>query len=237
VLVDILVRDDDGKIEIKGGKLQIHTIVLCRTSKEDEFLVVDPSKVSHSSHIVGTGIYDRGFTIIAPKISDIYIPEKDNVGPNPSQFRDCIDIAVKLAFGFEVQEGNAVNALSLSSNEVVLMVSNNPNLDTVALAVVSDVPVRVKQRSDLSLSEIFKKMQELLRQDLDKLKVVDKGKDFSAPYKKVLSDPENIDDKKMFANLFSVHEFLRDYLSEDLNKREEELQGILGNNNAAQDFE
>jgi hypothetical protein len=176
ILLDILKRDDEGKITIdSNNKPEVHTVVLCKTSKTDEYLVIDPNKVSHSSHIAGTGIHDRDFSIMIPKISDIYTGPKDKTGPKVEQFRDCIDIAVKLALSFEAK-GNPIDQDRLDTNEVVQMVSNNADLDKAILKVTGEKAVRIKQRSNTESIKKFHQIEIILDEDIKRLDAIDHGK-------------------------------------------------------------
>ena len=201
IIFDIFVRDDEeGKLVWNKDKPEMHSVVLCRTQDQSKYLVVDPSKVSHSSHTSGSGIHDRDFSIMIPsKMHDIYIGQKGKIGPKSDQFRDCIDIAVKLAFGFEAMQGNSVDPQSLGSHEVVRMVSNNTTLDDQAIELIKTSPVRLKQQSDVDLMTKFRQIEVFLDQDLKGLDVMDKNKaaTLEGKYSTILSKavaPENYRD-------------------------------------------
>ncbi len=231
ILLDILVRDDEGKIIMDSSKKpEVHTIVLCKTPKTNEYLVIDPSKVSHSSHIAGIGIHERDFSIIIPKISDIYTGPKDKIGPKPDQFRDCIDIAVKLAFGFEAMQGNSLDSESLASHEVVQMVSNNPDLDKVAPTFVTDIPLRVKQRSDLKIIKQFYEVEKLLSLDYQLLKVLcSKSRvELESTLKDSIQSQVFSEDRDVLRALFDEHTSLAVQFSQDFDKKVDHVMELIG---------
>lgn len=89
------------------------------------------------------------------KSIQIYKPE-GSIGPNPDQFRDCIDIAAKLAMNFNASPTHydLVNLKkALLACEVVRKVANQIDTDTAD----PKLPIRVKQTSDIVLAEQFYK--------------------------------------------------------------------------------
>ncbi len=130
VLVDIFERKD-GSISIdENGKCKVHTIILYKQfiplynqdktsiiGQKTQFVVIDPTNSDHSKHIEDSANLLRIFgeiTNSAPSIlippSKIYNPppqDQNNnadskVGPEAYKYRDCTDIAIKIAFGLNL---------------------------------------------------------------------------------------------------------------------------------------
>lgn len=170
VLVDIFERKDDGSIVIVADKKPgIHTIVLCMQG--DQILVIDPSNSDFSKHLAYNGDiicgYDHPKQIL---VSDFPIkiyapPSKAPTGPNPNEYRDCTDIAVKLAFGLEKHAG-LIDMKKLSELSVVREVTNQKEINNDLAAVFKNaVPARTRQASeDIQRDKACKFLDSIVKQ-------------------------------------------------------------------------
>lgn len=133
ILVDIFARNQDGTLKQEsGGYLETHTIVLFKQLVDGltQILIIDPSNSCYSRHLADSvnqaNILSpeyNNFEILAPSREFVvYKPKKDNIGPAPYQYRDCTDIAVKIAFG--VSRIDKIDIGKIQSLPVVLEVSN-----------------------------------------------------------------------------------------------------------------
>ena len=155
--------------------------------------VIDPSNVAFSAHLGNVDIVgkysssDGDLTcILPPKLADdkllvrngspeiiilsktkekVYqAPPSDKVGPLPGQFRDCIDIAVKLGLGFNTSGttyDKITNRKQLQGNDVVQRVTNNLGIDK-DLPEGDYGPLRCKQNSDTMVQQRLAKLNEAL---------------------------------------------------------------------------
>jgi hypothetical protein len=155
VLVDIFDRSSGF---INKGYSQTHTIALWK-KKADEIILIDPSKISYSDHIcVNLG------KLLNIKVNSCNVPEgviygsmgKETgyseyniVSPKP---RDCIDIAVKVAF--ELNEQQVLhNSLEDALNNTMKQISNQKVL-APHMNLVKDIFVRTLQSSNKYAREI-----------------------------------------------------------------------------------
>jgi hypothetical protein len=90
-----------------------------------------------------------------------YNAASKNIGPNPDQFRDCIDIAVKLAFGFEKHEG-PINPAKLQELTVVQEITNQPKINMNLLDTTNNLPLRILQASENTVRTKINILVELL---------------------------------------------------------------------------
>lgn len=140
-LIDIFARLDDGKIRIDDtkGRAEIHTVVLYKQeitdedNKQPQILIIDPSNSQFSKHLASNfglvfleGIGISSIEISAPpKTVKIYSPAPGkSTGPNPSDSRDCTDVAVKIALGLNSCE-EIINIKDLASVPVIQEITNN----------------------------------------------------------------------------------------------------------------
>lgn len=195
VVVDILARanggEENGSIKPVDPLAQektpeIHSVVLymnpahtdaqsgASAATSDRVIsVIDPSNFLFSSHLsnykpqVASTTYEiktfhKGIQIYKPGGA---------IGPNPDQFRDCIDLAAKLAMNFNASSTYhdlSDIKTSLLACEVVRKVANQ--IDTKIMD--PKLPVRVKQTSDVVLIEQFYKALCMLDTNLDALKTI-----------------------------------------------------------------
>ena len=150
VLVEVLEREADGLIK---QSLETHTVVLYKQS--DKYLVIDPSNVEFSTILVGA--YDNIVACFNKKIQ-IYKPYNDT-GSTTAQSRDCVDIAVKLAFNLNKNNQNVVlkkfstlesiDPESLKNIQSIEEVSNNAEIYQKLPAELKYFTLRTKQSSDI----------------------------------------------------------------------------------------
>jgi hypothetical protein len=86
----------------------------------------------------------------------IYAPKHNaKKGPDKDSYRDCIDLAAKLAALLDLDPGNYLSVDEVMKSNAVLLVSNNPNITKLPKRMVEDLPFRIKQVSHLvKLQEI-----------------------------------------------------------------------------------
>ena len=176
VLVNIFerVNGEAFKIDAATKHPLTHTIVLYKTADNGKVLVIDPSNFLFSSHLSNTEFNQALSSIKLPTIEtihkriQIYTPDKAiGIGSAPDKYRDCSDIAVKLAFGFNVQPIKAFDEGSIKTHPVVVRISNN-NLINPMEIIPEKIPARIKQTSDITFQEGFAKAQFAVDQKLKK---------------------------------------------------------------------
>lgn len=163
VLVDIFERNNGGPINVDSqGHPIVHTIVLYRGSTSIQ--VIDPSNFLYSSHLANTNFNGELTAQHLPQIEtihkkiQIYKPDtKVGTGNAFDKYRDCTDVAVKLAFGLNAQPLTTFDDASIKTHPVVVRVSNSERVDE---AIVEEkIPSRIKQTSSLVAQEDFAKIQ------------------------------------------------------------------------------
>jgi hypothetical protein len=155
VLVDVFERNKlSGQIEFEKDSPKIHTVVLYRQeSHKGKAFVIDPSDATFSYILLG--IDD---IIICPSNKlQIYKP-RNKTGPNPEEFRDCIDASVKLAFSFNVSNDeiktksigkfDVMDIESLKNHSAIKEVTNQNEIYKYLPRELSEISFRVKQSSD-----------------------------------------------------------------------------------------
>lgn len=169
VLVDILARKD-GEIKLTSdGYPEIHNVLLYKKPKADvsqkhEIIVIDPSNFQFSSHLSNQDMSAQVHHDLLSKITtftkttQIYMAQGPT-GTNPKEYRDCIDIATKLAFGFNKEEiDTQINDIkSLTASKVVQNISNSVLIDKNIGGEKQSV--RVKQASDHKIVQKFNKIE------------------------------------------------------------------------------
>ncbi|MES2215466.1 MAG: hypothetical protein V4485_05600 [Pseudomonadota bacterium] len=183
-LVDVFVRDDAGKIDPTNP--EIHTVLLFAqadvTTGQSKYLVIDPSN-SCFSHILAGGNDD--IRVCFNKKFQIYKPF-GAAGPNPDQWRDCIDIAVKLAFSIEVNAKlfptmridvqelasniGEIDPTSLSASFAVREITNSKAMNDKLPKLVESYPVRVKQSSNVAEEKQTTSVLASMRHAVEELK-------------------------------------------------------------------
>jgi hypothetical protein len=162
VLVDTFPRETSqdkgtkataGRIDLK--KLDIHTVLLYKVD-EGKILAIDPNNPMFSTHL---NKYEGIETLCSTDEKyKIYSSPKDSMkGFALDKYRDCIDIAVKLAF---VLSKNPYKSLDeIMKSKFVEFVTNNSKIDK--LAFKESELIRKKQSSDIE--KIIECYQEMLK--------------------------------------------------------------------------
>ena len=212
VLIDFFVRDADNKVQFNDtdekdmATPKTHTVVLY--SQKGKFLLVDPSDATHSYLLTGA---NKDIIICINEKMLIYKPlASDQTGYDSYKWRDCTDIAVKLAFGLnnnnnEIKITNikhkqnsveVIDFTSLKNNPIIKDITNQNSLYALLPSEVKDYPIRSKQSSDIkesakttwglkSLSSTFIKIEEKL-QDINPYRLIAK---YDQKREKALSNP------------------------------------------------
>lgn len=179
VLVDIFAREKGAvKFEQYAGSskqvVEVHTVVLYKQSSsvKDKYdlVVIDPSNSVFSSHLSNEDIsgalnIKELNKIITPqkKAVQIYKAVKGKVGDGPGEYRDCVDIAAKLAFGFN-KAGGIMDVNKLHNHPVVKSISNSNKIDESFFAL--DGAFRIKQTSDKGVVDKVNKLEELIHRSI-----------------------------------------------------------------------
>ncbi len=164
VIVDILARDKGTLKILPSGKYESHSVLLYKDPAVSDVYIIDPNNSKYSWHIANSEVQllvrAKGFARIVAydKILQIYTPAEDT-GPAPGQYRDCIDISVKLAFGFNLSSKSVV-ITNLATHPIVTAVSNLPSVDKEFKDF--GFSVRVKQSSDISVVTRFNNVKHLI---------------------------------------------------------------------------
>lgn len=172
-MVDIFERNNGGLINVDAtGHPITHTVVLYRGSTGVQ--VIDPSNFLYSSHLANTNFNGELTTQGLPQIetihkkTQIYKPDASvGTGNTFDKYRDCTDVAVKLAFGLNVQPLTVFDERSVKVHPAVLHVSNNKDIDGEIIA--RNTPMRFKQTSSLIAQEDFAKVQHAIARKIDML--------------------------------------------------------------------
>lgn len=134
-------------------------------------LVIDPSNFSFSTHIanlqdkVSEGLSKKEafvkFITNNSKIGIYKVPENQKTGGLPNQYRDCIDIAVKLAFQLNSDEQLAefcatkLTDATIKSNQSFSIISNQKDIDGNFVKFGDNEATRIKQTSNSQVREKF----------------------------------------------------------------------------------
>ena len=130
VVVDIFAREQ-GKIKIQQGLPETHTVVLWKKI-EQEIVLIDPNHIKFSQHIDDLTIEGYNIMHSTPEGGIIYSTQRKVTGysnyyePKPKP-RDCIDIAVKIAFEINEQQKEGIDIEQIERN-VFSQISNNKKL-------------------------------------------------------------------------------------------------------------
>ncbi len=189
VLVNIFARTSDGKIKSDGTLPEVHTVVLYKNEPDhagiSDIIVIDPSNSAFSSHLSKFN-YNKPndcswkistLPIEPQKILKIYeAPSEFTKGTNFDQYRNCTDIAVKIAFGLQTLPD--VYEISVDNLPDFRFIRNLSNLDNVnphifyeKIQVLTknggpktcNYPTRIQQASDPKIVSMF----DLLERTID----------------------------------------------------------------------
>ncbi len=161
-LIDVLERDANGTI-----KASVHTAVLFEQG--GKYLVIDPSNASFSHILAGSSDDIR---LCHSKKFQVYSkPQDAATGPSVVEWRDCIDVAVKLAFNIELNTRlgilqqivvkdysepktvGEIDFVSLRDSVPVKEVTNQKDVYKKLPDEVCTHPMRLKQSSDVKVEK------------------------------------------------------------------------------------
>ena len=223
VLIDIFKRDIERKIT---DVQDTHTVALYKA--ENKILVIDPSNPTFSSHLVN---YDRNLLEVDySEKTKIYAPvsEKSDVGQKliefyksitgicHDQYRDCIDIAVKIAFGLNASSEKCNSIKNIKTLKVIQSVSNNDEINTSILKDIQKehfvkAPLKIMQKSNISISDKFFEYSQKIKEKLLFInKYPDKEQEahkIAENYKKILEEPS---ESKAFKYVNSIYQYSTD---------------------------
>lgn len=159
IVVDIFAREQ-GQIKNADGFVELHSVVLFKHN--EKIHVIDPSNFSFSCHLFN---FNKDLIITRYSTDKIYEPAsaKNGIGKklinkynsitgaSLDQYRDCIDIAVKIALGINAKDN--IDFANIIKLDVVKEITNNPELN--ANIIDLDAPVRIKQATDSFVRKNF----------------------------------------------------------------------------------
>jgi hypothetical protein len=172
VLVDVFPRVLDSKAEgtpvgtIKlSGNIETHTALLYNTG--EKILVIDPNNPQFSAFLENVNPTHIQSSYRAN--DKIYTRAGES---GLESWRDCIDIAVKLAFVLNASENNYKDVKGIIYSPEVKLITNNPVIDNKIFYSKNKV-IREKQTSDFEKiilfnqnleqkAELFNKQQDFL---------------------------------------------------------------------------
>lgn len=193
VLVDIFARENGAVKLLENNHPEIHTTVLYKNPLiygKQEILVIDPSNFLFSSHLSNLNEKLKHNVSIATlhKALQIYKPVSNEVGSGQDQCRDCIDIAVKVAFGFnEMKTWLPIELAKIGTYDVIKAISNQPALDRAIID--NNLVARIKQTSDVKIVKAFYEVEKIIDKNLKMVSrdMVETTKD---KYKNILSNTQ-----------------------------------------------
>jgi len=166
ILIDLFPRgtkpNDKGMINIPKDDepVDTHTVVLYNTGKK--ILIIDPNNPQFSAHLANFKPEILEATYTPNNLYKIYSrPEGSKTGFASDKFRDCIDIAVKLAFGLNSDVSSYENLLDLIKSQTVKFITNNAGIDKF-FPDIKNITLRSKQSSDLEIVKNKNKIFEIL---------------------------------------------------------------------------
>ncbi len=155
VLVDIF---DRSKGFVNAGHNQTHTIALWK-KKDNEFVLIDPSNVGFSDHLgkslssllkVGISLSSiTGGTIYGSGGKETGYSKYADVLPKP---RDCVDIAVKVAFELNEQQKSQIDLVKVEFD--MLQQVSNQTVVAPHMNLVKDINVRTLQSTSKQVRAI-----------------------------------------------------------------------------------
>jgi hypothetical protein len=158
-----------GDIEIPPKKqaLELHTVLLYKNEETDEILVIDPNNPKFSGHLgrMGETIGRSMVVDTSPsELHKIYVrPDKSTIGPSSSDYRECIDISIKLAALLARDDTIYSDHEQIMASNNVRLLSNNIKIMKLDI-LDANIPLRIKQISDLG--EMVEINSRLLEHDL-----------------------------------------------------------------------
>ncbi len=153
-----------GDIEIPqdpSAPISTHTVILYKNSL-GQFLVIDPNSPQYSGHL--QNLLNISVSTTLTPLHKPYAPQATatppNTGPNPAKYRDCVDIAVKLASLLDNDVTDYISTDDVMKSDAVKLVSNNKDITKLP---IFDQTLRIKQVSDLlEMQKINQTLQDQL---------------------------------------------------------------------------
>ena len=168
------------------------------------------------------------------KTSKIYHPKANSqIGPKENQFRDCLDISIKLAFGLIESEGNIIpnKDEQIFFDEIYNMewVKSISNSDEINKNLPSDliennflsVPFRIAQSSDSKLRKKVWNTFNLIEETLKKIENKKLKIDIRTEYSKKFSTHQDSEMNIIEALKLFADEIIRKLILEINEKREQ----------------
>ena len=244
VLLDFFVRDADNSIQVnKSGIPEVHTVVLY--NQANKLLLIDPSNTTFSYILAGA---HPDIILCINEQMQIYKPlASDKTGSLPDQWRDCVDIAVKLAFALNSNkdlikinniqyQGKSVEIIdfeSLKDCHFLKDITNQKSLYTALPSDTKEYPLRAKQSSDIKESAtttfLLKSISSTILQTEEKLGSID-------PYR-LLDKYQKVREQNFSDITKTTHKEFITQLFECNNYFQFEYKNILENPNYAQEQE
>lgn len=201
--------------------------MLIKTGSNVNVWVVDPSNFLFSSHLANDDFNKELESDGLPKIETIHkkiqvYKTGSDTGYEANKYRDCTDIAVKLAFGF-----NSVPIVKFDKDiikhSVVVRVSNNAEIDKSIIE--SQMVARVKQTSSLKAQKDYEKAQSVIDQ---KVKMTSTNTSLNTKikdeYKKIVDS--NLSPTIVLDDLVKLNKSLNDELTNLLDDSHSDLVGV-----------
>lgn len=165
VLVDVFVRNSSNNINFINDIPEVHTVVMYKqlssNNGKDQYCVLDPNNPSFSYILYSIGSSLKREILVCPNEKLKIYQRNGESGSNASEWRDCIDISVKLAFNLEnnkifletAKDGKFryINYESLKNCISVKDITNQAGVYDKLPKVVEKEPTREKQSSDVKV--------------------------------------------------------------------------------------
>lgn len=224
VLIDVFERDKSGIV----SSLETHTAVLYNNGTNNKIFVIDPSNPQFSSHIAN---FHASIQVDYSDKMKIYQPpekanEKGLIGSKANKWRDCVDIAVKIAFG--LNKSPALNDFkAIMSSETVQTISNSYKLNDSIPDEIQDksfvkIPFRIQQKSNLKITEDLYKFSKTVKQNL--IEIVEKT-ELEKGYFETLFDSDKNLCTKVLENLYHISKGTFTQLHKELEDKQLEILG------------
>lgn len=257
VLVDIYERDESS-FELKG-KDKTHTVVLYKnpiiSGEKHLVTVIDPNNFGYSLHLGNNEANQYASHLKLEKIIAFYDKKRiyDNYGKKTEYaadaHRNCVDVAVKIAFNLNFYEvfrqekyskGSASAASSeqshilpplLDSLDKILTAPEILAIENTGLQQIwhkTKIPVRIRQDSDPYLSYSFYEIAKALEINL-KLRSVTSLQDAKIFEKKLLDSLAKFYDKSSILKLKQEYLSLHSIIQKDFTCEVDYIRPILGN--------
>jgi len=252
-IVDIFERElDTGEIK---DELKTHSVLLCMVNRESEdildIVIIDPSYSVFSWHLSNNYMnasldeirvdYPNLGKIEPPKSAfKIYVPGSENIGFGKNKFRDCVDIAVKIAFYINSPEvfdevvtesfDDSLLASASASSEVPQMklkssdFKNIENFLPIKLVFrtdkpnywfeFADSPVRLRESSDPKISFKFYNLCCEINSLINDFRIVAKiNHEFDRSIEEFLESLTEAYDSRYFPVLLGIESDLRNKIA------------------------